>query len=283
MAAGGARLVTDAPACPQCGHTMAPLDLEGHYGQKVPTDVCGECHLVWFDAFESVRLSGLGWVQLLRRMQEAAPHRPGPLNAALACPRCAAPLKAVHNLNRFNRFAALECPRQHGHVQTFTLLLAERGMVRPLARDDIAALAEERRAPCCFNCGATVDAGAGRCSHCDSPLVVVDLPRLMVALLMRHAEPLPEGSAQRVSWPCHGCGAPLDPTREARCDRCHHAVVLPRPMDLGPLLDQVEPLLRAARPREARPHGEKLKAMRGNPEATALHRYMERLKDLFRP
>lgn len=281
MAAAGSRLAIDVPCCPQCGQPMAALDLEGHYGQAVPTDICADCHLVWFDAFESVRLSGLGWVQLLRRMQAAAPTHAGPLKPALPCPRCATALKAVHNLNRFNRFAALECPRQHGHLQTFTLLLAERGMVRPLARDDLQALAEEHRSPCCFNCGAGVGPGMERCSHCDSPLVVIDLPRLMVALLMRHAEPLPPAAADRVSWPCRGCGAPLDPTRSARCDRCHHATVLPTPLDLRPLLDQVEPLLRAALPRQARPHGEKLRALRSNPEATAVHRYLQRLKDLF--
>lgn len=57
-------------------------------------------------------------------------------------------------------------------------------------------------------------------------------------------------------------------------------MVVPSIVDLRPLLDQVEPLLRAARPREARPHGEKLRAMRGDPQATAFHRY---LRHLFRP
>jgi len=281
MADAGARLAIDAPCCPQCGERMAALDLEGHYGQLIPTDLCTRCHLVWFDAFESVRLSGLGWVQLLRRMQSTGHPESGPLKPALSCPRCASALKAVHNLNRFNRFAALECPRQHGHLQTFTLLLAERGMVRPLAREDVVALAEEQRSACCFNCGAAVESGMERCSHCDSPLVVIDLPRLTVALLMRHAEPLPQAAADRVRWPCHGCGAPMDPTRSARCDRCHHAVVLPSATDLRPLLDQVEPMLRAALPRQARPHGAKLRALRSDPEATAMHRYLRRLKDIF--
>lgn len=260
---------------------MRALPLEGHYGPKVPTDLCPHCNLVWFDEFESVRLSGLGWVQLLREMQAAvsdAFHTP--LKTKLPCPRCTHTLKPVHNLTRFGRFASLECPSRHGHLQTFSLLLAERGMVRPLANADWLALRKEQRAPACLNCGAGIEQGMERCAHCDSPLVVIDMPRLMAALLVRHAEPLPHEAAERVTWPCHGCGAPLAPNETARCDHCHHPVVVPSIVDLRPVLDQVEPLLRAARPREARPHGEKLRAMRGDAQATAFHRYM---RHLFQP
>jgi hypothetical protein len=281
MAAAGELPAIDAPCCPQCGQAMRPLDLEGHYGQQVPADTCGHCHLVWFDAFESVRLSGLGWVRLLRSMQAAPAGETAPLKSSLGCPRCSAALKPVHNLTRFGRFAALECPRRHGHLQTFTLLLAERGLVRPLGREDWRTLAEENRAPCCFNCGAGLEAGCGRCSYCDSPLVAIDMPRLVAALLVRHAESLPPAVAERVSWPCLGCGAPLAPAQSARCDRCHHVVVVPSALDLKPLLDAVEPLLRAALPRQARPHGAKLKALRANPDASAFRRYLHTLKDIF--
>lgn len=268
-------------ACPQCVQPMRALPLESHYGQPVPTDLCPHCNLVWFDEFESVRLSGLGWVELLRQMQAAlsdAFH--APLKNELGCPRCKAALKPVHNLTRFGRFAALECPRRHGHLQTFSLLLAERGMVRPLANADWQALGQEKREPCCLNCGAGIARGMERCGHCDSPLVAIDMPRLMAALLVRHAEPLPLEAAQRVTWPCHGCGAALAPNETARCDHCHHPVVVPSLVDLRPVLDQVEPLLRAARPRQARPHGEKLRALRGDYTATAFHRY---LRHVFEP
>ncbi|RYF39136.1 MAG: hypothetical protein EOO25_15665 [Comamonadaceae bacterium] len=56
--------------------------------------------------------------------------------------------------------------------------------------------------------------------------------------------------------------------------------MVPSFLDLRPLLDKVEPLLRAALPRAARAHGEKLKAMRGDHRATATHRY---LRVLFHP
>ena len=254
--------------------------LEGHYGQQVPTDICPHCNLVWFDEFESVRLSGLGWVALLREMQAAAASPTGPLATGLACPRCASQLKPVHNLTRFGRFAALECPSRHGHLQTFSLLLAERGLVRPMGHADRLALAQEQRTPCCLNCGASITDAGERCGYCDSPLVVLDMPRLMEALLMRHAEQLPAESAQRVAWPCRSCGAALEPTQSARCAQCQHQVVVPSFVDLRPLLDKVEPLLRAALPRQARPHGAKLKAMRGDASATAAHRYLGHLWDM---
>ena len=282
LAAGGPSLATKAPACPQCAQAMQPLDLEGHYGQVIPTDLCPHCNVVWFDEFESVRLSGLGWVTLLRRMQAALHERTGPLRSDLACPRCKTNLKPVSNLTRFGRFAAMECPKRHGHLHTFSLLLAERGLVRPLGAAERQALAQEHRPPCCFNCGAPLDASAGeQCTYCESPLVVVDMPRLMTALLMRHGEPLPEGTAERVTWPCRGCGAPLAPSDTARCERCHHLVAVPSMLDLKPVLDQAEPLLRAALPRAARPHGEKLKAMSRDPQATAVWRYMRHARELF--
>lgn len=279
-AAGDLSLASAAPACPQCAQPMQAFDLEGHYGQQVPTDICPHCNVVWFDEFESVRLSGLGWVALLRRMQAALEGGTGPLRSDLACPRCRGPLKPVSNLTRFGRFAALECGRRHGHLQTFSLLLAERGLVRPLGAADLKALAEERREPCCLNCGAAIAAGAQSCSYCESPLVVIDMPRLLAALLMRHGEPLPAEAAERVAWPCKGCGAPLAPNDSVRCERCHHQVVVPTVLDLRPLLDKVEPLLRAALPRAARPHGEKLKALRGNPEATGFHRFLRHASDV---
>jgi len=278
--AGALSLASDVPVCPQCARPMEPLDLEGHYGQQVPTDICPHCNVVWFDAFESVRLSGLGWVALLRRMQAAIDGGTGPLRPDLECPRCRGPLKPVSNLTRFGRFASLECSRRHGHLQTFSLLLAERGLVRPLGHADLKTLAQEGRQPSCLNCGGPLASGAQACSYCDSPLVVIDMPRLMAALLVRHGEPLPAEAAQHVAWPCRGCGAPLEPTQAARCERCHHQVVVPSVLDLRPLLDKVEPLLRATLPRAARPHGEKLRAMRGDPEATAVHRYMRHLRDL---
>ena len=257
---------------------MASVKLEGHYTRAVDIDMCPRCHLVWFDAFESVRLSGLGWVQLLHQMM-AAPRVGAQLPSRIGCVRCSTELKAVRNLTRFGRFAALECPRGHGQYQSFSLLLAERGLVRPVAQSDLRALAEEHRDLNCLNCGAAV---AGKdsqvCAYCNSPLAMVDLPRLTQALLVRHGQPVQiDEPARHLNFACLGCGQPLDPTQDTRCDHCDHSVALPNLALLAPLLDRIEPILRGQRPREARPWGARLREMRGDVRATQIFRWAKHL------
>jgi hypothetical protein len=267
---------------------MNEVVLEGHYGQQVTADVCGNCHLVWFDAFESVRLSGLGWVGLLREMM-ATPRASQSLPARMDCVRCHGALKAVRNLTRFGRTAALECARGHGHYQGFALLLAERGLVRSMNSRDLATLREENTDPTCLNCGAPVDelpsAASGQtpvCSHCDTPLMLFDLPRLTQALLVRHGDVLkPEETGQHLALACRGCGQPLDATQDTRCATCDHVVALPELSRIEPLLKQIEPILRSARPRQARPWGEKLQRMQGDAGTTQLHRLTQHARDIF--
>jgi Transcription factor zinc-finger len=241
----------DAPrACPQCAQTMVHLALQGHgRARSVLVEHCAACRLVWFDAMESVQLSGQGWVRLLRELQRGSQ---GPVSAArtdtLACPACRSVLKAVHNRTRFGRYPALECPQHHGHLHSHSGVLAERGLIRPLLRPELRALAEEQRVLHCFNCGARSDGQQERCSYCDSVLMVIDLPRLAHALLRRPADedasPVPDGVP--LAWACRGCGQALDPSRELACPQCGHPVVAPALLDINPLLDAVDTRLRQA-------------------------------------
>lgn len=277
--------------CPQCGKPMDALALEGHYGNTVHTDVCAPCRLAWLDEFEAVNLSGLGWVRLLRRLQNAQlaaqGATAGPLAAQVGCPRCGAGLTAVHNLTGMGRFGELECPRCRGGLASFALLLARRGLVRAMTRRDLDALKAERRDPACLNCGAALEREAcarglldrdARCRYCASPLVVVDMPRFFTALLTRHAEPL---AATHLAWPCRACGAPVEPTQGAACRDCGHPVVVPSLIDLTPLLNHAEPLLRGQAGRGARAHGSRLREQRGDYRATALYRVLIRLRDIM--
>jgi hypothetical protein len=259
------RAVTDTPTqtlrgCPQCRQPMAHLVLQGHQGKDVIVDHCAPCRLVWFDALESVQLSGRGWVQALRELQRGARGAPsGQRPAQLQCPGCSSTLKSVHNATRYGRFPALECPQQHGHLHSESGMLAERGLVRPLLAPERRALAEERRTLMCLNCGAACDGSGEQCSYCGTPLMVIDLPRLAHALRQRPGKwsdsPTPDGVP--LSWPCRGCGQPLDPSREVTCTSCGHAVVAPSLLDLTPLLMAVEHELRtaevAARPYRRKP------------------------------
>ena len=274
--------------CTSCQQPLKEVMLEGHYGQSVSTDICGNCHLVWFDAFESVRLSGLGWVSLLREMM-ATPRAAQNVPAALQCVRCKGGLKAVRNLTRFGRAAALECPRGHGHFQGFALLLAERGLVRSLNSRDLAALKEENTPPSCLNCGAPVESvptelsgQTPACTHCETPLMMFDLPRLTQALLVRHGEALVvDEPRKQLAIACRGCGQPLDATQDTRCEVCDHVVAIPSLSQVKPLLDQIEPILRETRPRQALPWGEKLARQKGDASATQLHRWIGHTLDIF--
>jgi hypothetical protein len=256
--------VTDVPTqllrvCPQCSLAMAHLTLPSHSAQSVVVDQCASCRLVWFDALESVQLSGLGWVRLLRELQRGARGEPpAPRPPTLACPSCHAMLKPVHNATRFGRFPALECPEGHGHLHSHSGMLAERGLVRPLLGPERRALTEERRTIQCLNCGATCDGDGDECSYCASPLVVIDLPRLANALRQRpgHWSDSPPPAGVPLAWPCRGCGRALDPSRETACGSCGHGVVAPSLLDIMPLLALLEHELRTAE-QAARPYRRK--------------------------
>lgn len=267
-------LATPAP-CPACQQPLRHVVLEGHYAKKVQVDLCSACHLVWFDAFESVRLSGLGWVQLLRAMV-LQPVARAVLPGRMACLRCSAPLSAVRNQTRFGHTAAMECQQGHGQVQTFTLLLAERGLLRQVLPMDRSSLVEEGRALQCLQCGAGEHTPqATQCAYCESPLLMVDVPRLASALLVRHGDVLQlVPGANPLALACHGCGQALDPTAHTQCPHCDHAVAWSDLRSVLPLLDAVEPLLRAQQPRQAKPWGTRLREQQGDHRATQFHRLL---------
>jgi hypothetical protein len=222
---------------------MRHLVLPTHGVRPVVLDHCGPCRLVWFDALESVQLDDLGWVRLLRELQQGdgLPLAQA-LNPRRACPRCKEPLKVVRNRTRFGVFAALECPRGDGHLHGHAGLLAEKGLVRPLGQAERRALASERHALACLNCGGPAAAADERCSWCGTALVVIDLPRLAHAIRLRASGmgDSPEGRGHHVAWACHGCGAPLDPGRDTQCPHCEHLVVAQRLPDIEPLLAEAE-------------------------------------------
>jgi hypothetical protein len=244
-----APLAAVAMNCPRCTAPMRPLRLSSHRHEAVTVDHCPDCRLVWFDRLESVQLDALGWVRLLRTM-EAAAGRPLAMaqGGRPACPSCAQPLKPVQNRTRYGPFAVLECPERHGHLHSHSGLLGERGLVRPLGAAERRALTQEKHRLNCFNCGGRAGPLDDECRWCGTALVVVDLPRLAHSLQVRDEAmgPSPEAPGRHVAWPCRGCGAPLNPGRDAQCPRCHHLVVAHELPDLLPLLQEAEARLAPA-------------------------------------
>jgi len=151
-------------------------------------------------------------------------------------------LSEVQNRSRYGLFAVRECPKGHGHLQSHSGLLAERGLVRPMGLVERQALAQEKHPIHCLNCGGPAQADDVHCSYCGTALLVLDLPRLMHSLRLRHeAEgPSPLSMGQRLAWSCHGCGAALDPARDTHCGQCGHLVVAQGLPDIEPLLASAE-------------------------------------------
>ncbi len=248
--------------CPRCASLMAHLLLAGRHDKVVEIDHCSACRLVWFDPLESVQLAGLGWVALLRTLQQGAGLALPPARAGEpGCPRCSAALKQVHNRSRFGLFAALECPRGHGHLHSHSGLLAERGLVRSLLPAERKALLERSRHLDCLNCGAPADGSRGDCRHCGSALVLIDLPRLAHALCFSPHDEAPRAEGLPLPWHCAACGSPLNPNTQTQCGNCGQLAVASSLLDLNPVLDAAElqladaateRLLQAARRREQR-------------------------------
>jgi len=240
-------------ACPRCRGPMAALVLSSHTGRSVTVDHCGPCRQIWFEQFESVALDARGWIRLLRQLEAGAAQplggqpEPADVGTALACPECHAALKPVSNQSRFGRFTALECPQHHGHLHGQAGVLAERGLVRPLGAQERKALQEERQRITCFNCGAPADGRDERCGYCRSPLVVIDLPRLMHSLKARVVNEglAPAVPGQALPWRCRSCGTSLDPATHAQCPQCAHLVVSIDLPDIEPLLQAAEAALDA--------------------------------------
>jgi Zn-finger nucleic acid-binding protein len=232
-----------ALACPRCGSRMDRHILPVLHERTVEVDHCGGCRLVWFDTHESVALTALGWVRLFRLLQDGAGLAPPPARSAPpACPRCDAPLKTVHNRSRYGDFVMQECPHGHGHLHTHTGVLAERGFVRGLLPAERGAWASREHPLNCLNCGAPTRGEQSTCRFCNSPLVVIDVPRLLHGLqhARRAAEPTPRPEGAPFSWACVACGAAMDPNRELSCVQCGQPAIAPALDDLNPLLDQAE-------------------------------------------
>jgi hypothetical protein len=231
----GAAATTAADAgplhCGNCRQPMQRLALRGHYGRTVEIDLCGACHLVWFDQAETARLTGAALLDLIGRMAETQtlPHEP--LRRDAGCARCGGPLKTVHNRSRWGRSLQLECLRGHGAYQTFAQFLQEKGLLRPMSRIDRARLAESGEGLACVNCGAHLGRDDEHCSHCLSVPSLLDVARLARALDPEGAvEPQPVHAAapQRGALQCAACGAALPPDQALRCAQCGATLAISR-------------------------------------------------------
>ena len=160
--------------CPGCGAAMRPLALDRTPHGEVVVDLCGRCHALWFDAYESVRLTPAATLALFDAVRAAGePARAE--QKSLACPRCRAPLVETRDLRHATRFAYWRCPRGHGRYTPFVQFLREKAFLRPLAPAEIERLKVHVRSIRCTGCGAPVDlARDARCPYCAGPIEAFD-------------------------------------------------------------------------------------------------------------
>jgi hypothetical protein len=156
---------------------MTSRTLGAHMGAAVTIDACLTCQAFWFDGHESLRLTPVSTLQLFRLIGEQATPRPrGNVSSRTACPRCSAPLQLTQDMQRTTRFQYRRCPRNHGRFIAFFDFLREKNFIRPLTPAQIDELRRNVASVNCSNCGAPVDlARTSACSHCASPLSMLDL------------------------------------------------------------------------------------------------------------
>ena len=233
--------------CGNCGEAFERHVLDGHYGSRVEIDACAPCHLLWFDTLESVRLSGVGLLELIGVMARAQGVAHRPLNPNARCPRCAGALKTVTNRSRFGPTLQLECARGHGLAQTFAMWLSEKGFWRELSSADRARLrAHDGGVLHCLNCGGPLG-DEPRCPWCTTPPGVIDIARLALALDPEgatEADELHRTPLRRRGLNCLACGAALPPGGALRCASCDATLAVGDLRSVRAALDRLAPALR---------------------------------------
>ena len=162
--------------CPRCAKPMSPYHLDGHLDRDVDIDVCMPCQSIWFDAQESLQLTAGATLTVFRVIGENV-SRPATRDGDIVrCPRCHGQLRRTQDLQRNTHFEYFRCPNQHGRLIAFFDFLKEKGFVKALLPQQIAALREHVQTVNCSNCGAPVDLALhSQCTHCGSPLSMLDI------------------------------------------------------------------------------------------------------------
>lgn len=178
---------TELSACPSCHLPMARFILPRRDFATLALDICFPCQGLWFDPFESGQISPGGIIDLFKLIHE---HRDDPRRqhpATLHCPRCKDTLVSVRDIVRSGRFTYQRCLQDHGRFTTFAQFMIEKGFVRQLVPAEIKALAARIGTVHCTGCGAPVDIRTEvACSHCSSPISILDSTAVEKALAAYH-------------------------------------------------------------------------------------------------
>jgi DNA-directed RNA polymerase subunit RPC12/RpoP len=142
---------------------------------ELSLDLCRDCHVIWFDQYESAQLAPGAVIDLFRLIHEQSDRPARPLGSRLACPRCSRALVLTHDFQRSNRIVYHRCEQGHGRLSSYMQFLREKNFVRSLTVPEIAKLRERVAQVRCSGCGAPVDLSRdAACAYCGSPIAVLD-------------------------------------------------------------------------------------------------------------
>ena len=167
------------------------MTFERRMGGEVTIDVCKPCQAFWFDKYEDLQLSPGSTLQLMKFIGEQTQVRKAADPQVLRCPRCQGDLAFTHGLQRNTRFTYWRC-EEHGRFIDFLNFLREKHFIRVLSHEEVMKLREDVQIVNCSNCGAPIDlAKASACSHCNSPISILDMkqPQQLLEQLKNASEP----------------------------------------------------------------------------------------------
>jgi hypothetical protein len=166
---------------------MQQLPLDGLYGTRLAIDLCRVCRA------GSTAASTCSW----RRARSCSCSRSSdangartPLPSRLPCPRCGLRLLLTDDRQRATRFRYWRCARDHGRYITFVDFLREKDFVRELDPAQLAELKAQVRSVACSSCGAPIDLARDTvCSHCHTPLAMLDVEQVGRGDALRRRRP----------------------------------------------------------------------------------------------
>ncbi len=163
---------------------MTRLQLPYRNFGTVVLDLCFPCQGICFDPFESVQINPGGIIDLFKLIHTHCGDQRQPHSATLRCPRCRDKLIAGLDMVRSGRFTYHRCLQIHGRFTAFAQFMIEKGFVRQLAPAEITALAARIGTVHCTGSGAAVDIRTqAACSHCRSPISILDPQAVEIALV----------------------------------------------------------------------------------------------------
>jgi len=167
---------------------MEAPSFERTYGRRLTIDVCHHCQCLWFDDQEFLQMTPGATLQLVASVAEDKSLARQPWASSPRCPRCARALAETHDIQRNTRFTYYRCPEGHGRFITYYQFLRAKNFVRPMSDDEVRELRARIQQINCANCGAPVDVDRNAvCSHCRSPLAIIDPDQVRKTIAELHA------------------------------------------------------------------------------------------------